>query len=85
VTADLSVHPAHETPLATRIAEEAVRRWLDARTGVALAAAGTGDVSEYERGVRQGIEHMRYLHLDNYWYTVVPQVLDEFRRAGLLA
>jgi hypothetical protein len=27
---------------------------------------------------------MRHGHLDNYWYTVVPKILDELRRAGLM-
>jgi len=28
---------------------------------------------------------MRHLHLDNYWYALVPAITDQMRRAGLLA
>jgi hypothetical protein len=39
-------------------------------------------VNDYERGISQGIDSMRHGHLDNYWYTVVPAILDALKRAG---
>ena len=64
----------HEMPLSSRLAEDAIREWLDRRTATALAAC--------EPEARQGIEQMRYLHLDDYSYTLVPRILDELKRAG---
>jgi hypothetical protein len=81
---DYLAHEAHDLPLADRLVSEAIRKWLD--TGYGFAQAGNGDppLGDYERGFGAGIEQMRYLHLDNYWYTVVPTIIDELRRAGLL-
>lgn len=81
-TADPSAHQAHDLPLADRLACDAVKAWLDRRTATALAA--TGDLNDAERGARQGIEQMRHLHLDDYWYTLVPSLLADLRKAGLL-
>lgn len=74
---------AHELPLSRRLVDEVIRTWLDTATG--LAKAGFGDLTEYDRGARAAIEQMRYLHLDAYWYTVTPKILDELKRAGLRA
>ena len=77
-------HEAHEVPLADRIVESAIREWLNAAKATALAGNGNPPVNDYERGFKQGVEQMRHLHLDNYWYTVVPKIIDQMRRAGLL-
>ena len=79
---DPSAHEAHDLPLADRLVSDAIRQWLDTATGLARAANGNPPLDAYERGIAQGIDQMRYLHLDNYWYTVVPEILDELRRTG---
>lgn len=71
-------------PLPQRIIERAIGGWLVTATELARAANGNPPVSDYERGVAQGIEHMAYCHLANYPYALVPQICDELRRAGLL-
>lgn len=70
-------------PLASRLVEGVIASWLDTATGLALAGYGTVDPAEL--AARAAIEILRHLHLDNYHYTVVPMILDELRRAGLLA
>lgn len=84
MSANPADHEAHTGSLATRLTEDAIHAWLDRHTGLALAAAGSGALNDYERGVRQGVENLRYGHLDNYWYTVVPAIVDALKRAGLL-
>jgi hypothetical protein len=84
VLKDPRAHEAHDVPLADRLVEGVISRWLASATAIGLAANGNPPVSEYERGVSQGIEHMAYSHLANYPYTVVPQILDELRRAGVI-
>jgi hypothetical protein len=84
VSANPADHEAHTDSLATRLAEDAIHTWLDRHAGLALAAAGSGELNDYERGVRQGIENLRYGHLDNYSYTVVLAIVDSLKRAGLL-
>lgn len=79
-----AAHEAHDLPLADRLVSDAIGRWLDTATGLARAANGNPPLNDYERGIAQGIDHMRHGHLDNYWYTVVPKILDELRRAGLM-
>ena len=74
----------HELPLAQRLIEQGIRDWLDAKAGVALAAAGSGELNDYERGVRDGIDRLRHLYLDGYWYALVPPLIGELQRAGLL-
>lgn len=78
-----AAHEAHDLPLADRIVERAIRDWLDAATATARAASGNPPASDYERGISQGIDNMRHLHLDNYWYTLVPEILGALRRAGI--
>ena len=80
-----AAHEAHDLPLADRIAAKAIQDWLDAATATARAANGNPPLGDYERGIDQGIDRMRHLYLDSYWYTVVPEVLDALRRAGLLS
>ena len=82
---DPAAHEAHEVPLADRIMEQAIREWLNTATATALAGNGNPPINDYERGFKQGVEQMRHLHLDNYWYALVPKVTDQMRRAGLLA
>jgi len=72
----------HDFPLAERLVSEAIRKYIDIATATALA--GFGDLNDYERGARQGIDQMRHLHLAGWDYSVVPQILEELRRAGLL-
>lgn len=81
---DPSTHEAHELPLGYRIVERIIHDWLATATGIANAANGNPPLDDYERGVKQGIDNMAHSHLANYSYTVVPQIIDELRRAGLL-
>jgi len=81
---DPAAHEAHDLPLADRIAATAIQDWLNAATATARAANGNPPLGDYERGIGQGIDRMRHLCLDNYWYTVVPEILGALRRAGLL-
>lgn len=80
-TADAAVH---DEPIAQRLIEQGIRDWLNTATAIAHAANGSPPINDYERGVRQGIDRMRHLHLDNYWYTLVPRLMDELKRAGAL-
>ena len=80
-----AAHEAHDLPLADRIIAKAIQDWLNAATATARAANGNPPLGDYERGISQGIDQMRHLHLDNYWYTLVPKILDELRRAGIAA
>jgi hypothetical protein len=82
---DPAAHEAHETPLADRLVTDAIRDWLNTATAIALAANGNPPLNDYERGFQQGVEQMRHLHLDNYWYTLAPGIVKALRRAGLLA
>jgi hypothetical protein len=84
MTMNPSAHEAHEVPLADRIVEHAIREWLSTATAIALAANGNPPLNDYERGFKQGVEQMRHLHLANYWYALVPKIVDQMRRAGLL-
>ncbi len=80
---DPAAHEAHDLPLADRITVKAIQDWLNTATATAHAANGNPPINDYERGISQGIEQMRYLHLDNYWYTLVPEILGALRRAGI--
>ena len=81
----LAAHEAHDLPLAHRIVEQAIGEWLNTATAIALAANGNPPLNDYERGIKQGIDCMRHGHLDNYWYALVPKIIDQLHRAGLLA
>lgn len=81
-TPDPAAHEAHSLALPERLISQAVREWLDRHTETALAA--NGDLPGYEEGVRHGIEQMRNGRLDDYWYTLVPHILGQLRRAGLI-
>lgn len=78
-----AAHEAHETPLESRLVDDAIREWMRRRTDTAHAATGS-PVSDYERGKHAGIDDLS-VRLDDYWYTVGPAIIDALRRAGLLA
>lgn len=77
-----SEHHAHELPLADRLVTDRIRQWLD--TAIATELAGYGKLSPEERAARKAVEQVRHLALADYSYVLVPQILDELRRAGLL-
>lgn len=81
---DPAEHEAHDLPLAHRIMVKAIQDWLNTAVATAHAGNGSPPINDYERGFQQGIKQMRHLHLDNYWHVLVPKVMDEMRRAGLL-
>ena len=84
MTVNPAGHEAHELSLADRLACDAVRAWLDRHTGTVLAATGSVPVNDRELSHREGIDHLRQ-SLDDYWYTLVPGLLRDLRRAGLLS
>jgi hypothetical protein len=71
----------HHMPLPNRLAESIIRDWLDRATNIALASRGELGTEPAER---KAIEEMRHLHLADYSYMVVPKLLAELRKAGLL-
>jgi hypothetical protein len=75
-------HPAHERPLPDRIVIEAVRSWLDTATAT---AASFDPINDHERGALAAIKEMRSLHLSGFEHSLVPEILGQLRRAGLLA
>lgn len=79
---DPAAHEAHDLPLADRIVSDLIGDYIGTAADVALATFG--DINEYERGARQGIEQMRYLHLSGWDYALTPKILDALRRAGPL-
>jgi hypothetical protein len=81
MAADPAKHPAHERPLADRIVIQAVRNWLDI---VTATAASFDPINDHERGALAAIKEMRSLHLSGFEHSLVPQILGELRRAGLL-
>ena len=77
-----SEHPAHEAPLAERLVEDRVKRWLN--TALAIELAGYGDLNAEERAARKAVEQVKHLALADYPYALVPRIVDDLRRAGLL-
>ncbi len=77
-----SDHPAHEMPLAERLVLDRVKTWLN--TGLATELAGYGDLNAEERAARKAVEQVKYLALADYSYTLVPRIVEDLRRAGLL-
>lgn len=65
----------HE-PLANRIIDAALDKWL--KTGVAFAEATLGTKEEHT-----GVINLQS-KLDEFWIHVTPVIVDELRRAGLL-
>lgn len=78
-----SEHPAHEAPLAERLVQGRVKTWLD--TALAIELAGYGDLNAEERAARKAVEQVKHLALADYPYALVPRIVDDLRRAGLLA
>lgn len=85
MSADPAQHEAHEFPLAARIIDGLIGEWLQQHTAIATAAAGSGCLSDYERGVHAGIDRLHHGHLTGFTYNLTPLILDALRRAGLLA
>jgi L-alanine-DL-glutamate epimerase-like enolase superfamily enzyme len=75
-------HQAHELPLADRLVTDRIRRWLT--TALETELAGYGEATPEERAARAAVKQMRHLALADYSYALVPQILDDLRRAGLL-
>ncbi|MFJ1667405.1 hypothetical protein ACIOK4_13650 [Streptomyces bottropensis] len=81
--ADPSHNAAHDFPLAERLVNELIRKWLDTQLGIELA--GCGDATPEEQAVRKAIDQIRHLALANYRDALTPKILDELRRSGLLS
>ncbi|NUS25085.1 MAG: hypothetical protein HOV92_12795 [Streptomyces sp.] len=77
-----SEHSAHEAPLAERLIHDRVKAWLD--TALATELAGYGDLTGEERAARKAVEQVKHLALADYPYALVPRIVDDLRRAGLL-
>ncbi|MEU5322910.1 hypothetical protein AB0G67_40100 [Streptomyces sp. NPDC021056] len=77
-----SEHPAHEAPLAERLVQDRVKAWLN--TALAIELAGYGDLTPEERAARKAVEQVKHLALADYPYALVPRIVDDLRRAGLL-
>jgi hypothetical protein len=63
-------------PLANRLIEARIRSWLKLCLAYADATAAT---EEERKGV-----HSAESHLDELWVELVPSIVDELKRAGLL-
>ncbi|MCX4885950.1 hypothetical protein [Streptomyces sp. NBC_00847] len=77
-----SEHPAHEEPLADRLIHDRIKKWLN--TALATELAGYGELAAEERAARKAVEQVKYLALADYPYALVPRIVDDLRRAGLL-
>src|SRR5262245_28748163 len=69
----------HELPLASRLVDDEIRRWLDRKLGLQRATYGDGEAAQ-----RAAVDHTRHLALDNYSYALTPKILDVLKRAGQL-
>lgn len=67
---------AYNDPLANRLIEDRIRKWL--KLGLAYADA-TSATDEERKGVRRAGSH-----LDEFWVELVPGIVDDLKRAGLL-
>jgi hypothetical protein len=63
-------------PLANRLIEERIRKWLKLNLAYADATCST-------EGERQGVRKAGS-HLDEFWIELVPGIVDSLQRAGLL-
>lgn len=79
---DPSQHDAHEIPLAHRMINDRIQRWLDIATKTQLA--GYGETIPEEVAARKATKSMRHLMLSDFSYALVPKILDDLQRAGLL-
>jgi hypothetical protein len=77
-----SDHRAHEMPLAERLIQHRVKTWLD--TALAIELAGYGKLTPEERAAREAVEQVKHLALADYSCALVPRIVDDLRRAGLL-
>lgn len=75
-------HEAHDLPLADRLVSDAVRDWLE--TAFLTARAGNGYLGAEKQGFLKGLDQMQYLHLSGWQYSLVPDILGQLRRAGLM-
>lgn len=67
---------AYNDPLANRLIEDRIGKWVKLN----LAYADATSVTEEERkGVRRAGSH-----LDEFWIELVPGIVDDLKRAGLL-
>lgn len=67
---------ACEDPLANRLIDDLIRRWVNTNIGFADATSSTEEI-------RKGVQHAAS-HLDEHWVHLVPDIVDALRRAGLL-
>lgn len=67
---------ACDDPLANRLIEDRIRKWLNLKLAYADATSAT---EEERQGVRQAASH-----LDEFWIELVPNIVDDLKRAGLL-
>lgn len=67
---------AYYMPLAHRLIADRIRLWLDSNTGIAEASASTEERREGVRWARS--------YLDEYQVHLVPDIIDQLTRAGLL-
>ncbi|WP_405747892.1 hypothetical protein [Streptomyces canus] len=81
--ADPSCNAAHDFPLAERLVNNLIRKWLDTQLGIELAGCGKG--TSDERAARKALDQARHLALSNYPYALTPKILDELTRAGLMS
>lgn len=82
MTTDPAAHPAHERPLAARIVNDLIRKFIT--NACDIASAGTGAWTAEEQAKQRAIAEMRNLHLAGWHYRLTPQILDALCRAGLL-
>ncbi|MCX5598495.1 hypothetical protein OOK29_10120 [Streptomyces phaeochromogenes] len=79
---DPSHNAAHDFPLADRLVIDRIKQWLD--TAIATELAGYGTLDPQEVAARKAVDQVRHLALADYQYALVPKILDDLRRAGLM-
>jgi hypothetical protein len=70
-----AAHQVHGVPLADRLAADTVRRWLDRHAAISAASVEPEAVA--------GVDRLRQ-SLDDYWYTLVPALLNDLYKAALM-
>lgn len=65
-----------DDPLANRLIEGRIRSWL--KLNLAYAYATTANDEQH-----QGVQNAEG-HLDEFWIELVPNIVDDLKRAGLL-
>lgn len=66
----------HGMPLVHRLIEDRIGEWL--QLGFDVASDDANDEQ------KKAIDSLKYLHLSGYQYGLVPRIVDDLRRAGLL-